>query len=164
MTSVATGIIRILKLIRSATRSVKTELTNFKCRIEADRMRKALLVAIAAISISAVSPAAAEELDGEAIRDLVAGKTVYLRSYGLELPLRYGADGVVSGDISGISMARMFAPREKGKWWVDGRQLCQQWTSWYDGKTLCFTIRKTGERSISWTRQDGFSGKARIEG
>ncbi len=127
-------------------------------------MRTALFVALAAVWVSAGSPAVAEDLDGEAIRDLVAGKTVYLRNYGLELPLRYRADGVVSGDISGLSIARMFAPKEQGRWWVDGQRLCQQWTSWYDGKVLCFTIRKTGERSISWTRQDGFSGKARIEG
>jgi hypothetical protein len=127
-------------------------------------MWKTILVALAAVWVSAGSPAVAEDLDGEAIRDLVAGKTVYLRSYGLELPLRYRADGVVSGDISGLSIARMFAPKEQGRWWVDGQRLCQQWTSWYDGKVLCFTIRKTGERSISWTRQDGYSGKARIEG
>jgi hypothetical protein len=143
---------------------VLTEHINSNGRIEADRMRTALFVALAAVWVSAGSPAVAEDLDGEAIRDLVAGKTVYLRNYGLELPLRYRADGVVSGDISGLSIARMFAPKEQGRWWVDGQRLCQQWTSWYDGKVLCFTIRKTGERSISWTRQDGFSGKARIEG
>jgi len=127
-------------------------------------MRKHLLAAVAAIAASVGSAALAQDLDADGIRDLVSGKTVYLRSYGLELPLRYSANGVVSGDISGISVARMFAPREQGKWWVEGRELCQQWTSWYDGKVLCFTIRKTGERNIAWTRRDGLSGKARIAG
>jgi hypothetical protein len=128
-------------------------------------MRKEMVAACVMVGLgTALLPASAQELEGEAIRELVSGKTVHLRSYGLEMPLRYGTNGVVSGDISGISIARMFAPKEQGKWWIEGRQLCQQWKSWYEGKTLCFTIRKTGERSISWTRQDGFSGEARIDG
>lgn len=128
-------------------------------------MRKQIFSACVVIGAAAgIAPVMAQEMEGEAIRDLVSDKTVHLRSYGLEMPLRYGANGIVSGDISGISVARMFAPKEQGKWWIEGRQLCQQWKSWYEGKTLCFTIRKTGERSISWTRQDGFSGSARIDG
>jgi hypothetical protein len=102
-------------------------------------------------------------LDGEAVRALVGGKRVLLKTpYGVELPLRYGADGSVEGDVSGIALASMFAPRETGRWWIDGNQLCQQWPSWYDGKALCFTVTQTGERSIAWVRQDGLSGTARI--
>lgn len=115
--------------------------------------------------VLAALPARADTLDGGAVRDLVAGRTVHLSTpYGIELPLRYRADGVVSGDISGFRLARMFAPKEEGRWWVDGQRLCQQWKSWYDGKTLCFTIRKTGQSTIAWTRQDGYSGTARIGG
>ncbi|MDZ7602714.1 MAG: hypothetical protein U1A06_15185, partial [Hoeflea sp.] len=56
----------------------------------------ALLVGLWAV------PAAAEQLAGNGIRDFVAGKTVLLSTpYGIELPLRYGSDGVVAGDISG---------------------------------------------------------------
>lgn len=77
---------------------------------------------------------------------------------------RYGADGQVTGDASGFKLAGMFAPKETGKWWVEGEKLCQKWQSWYDGKTLCFTVRRTGKAFISWTRDDGLSGTARIEG
>jgi hypothetical protein len=126
------------------------------------------VLAVAALVVSglcALSPARAEQLEGDQIRGLVAGKTVLLSTpYGLELPLRYRANGVVAGDVSGFTLAKMFAPKEEGRWWVDGSRLCQQWKSWYDGKTLCFTIRKTGDRTIDWVRQDGYSGSARIEG
>lgn len=126
--------------------------------------RLALLWSLLATLLWAM-PASAEQLSGDRIRDVVAGKTVLLSTpYGIELPLRYRSDGVVAGDISGFTLARIFSPKEEGRWWVDRQNLCQQWTSWYDGKTLCFTIRKTGERTISWTRQDGLKGTARIRG
>ncbi len=61
-------------------------------------------------------------------------------------------------------MAKMLAPKETGSWWVKGPKLCQKWKSWYDGKTLCFTINKTGKSTISWKRDDGLAGTARIRG
>lgn len=128
-------------------------------------LRPSSVPAAVVAAFCATAPAAAEPIAGKAIRDTVAGKTVLLSTpYGFEIPLRYRADGVVAGDISGVTLARMFAPKEEGKWWIDGRRLCQQWTSWYDGKVLCFTLARTGERTIAWTRQDGLTGTARIRG
>lgn len=122
-------------------------------------------IAVAAFLIAFNASAAAQPLSGDGIKTLVSGKRVYLSTpYGLEFPLRYGADGRVSGDASGFKLAGMFAPKETGKWWVEGEKLCQKWPSWYDGKTLCFTVRQKGKASISWTRDDGLSGTARIEG
>jgi hypothetical protein len=121
-------------------------------------------LAVAMLAHLAV-PAAAAPVTGEGLRKLVAGRTVHLSTpYGIELPLRYQRDGRVSGDISGFRLARLFAPRETGRWWVDNDRLCQQWQSWYEGKTFCFTIRTAGEGRIRWIRDDGYSGSARIEG
>jgi hypothetical protein len=123
------------------------------------------LSAIAAAVGLLAAGAQAEELDADGIRSLIAGKKVYLATpYGLELPLRYDAGGAVQGDVSGFTLARMFTPRETGRWWVDGGRLCQQWPTWYDGKSFCFTIRQTGDATISWTRDDGLQGTARITG
>lgn len=105
----------------------------------------------------------AENLSGDAIKKLVGGKHVYLSTpYGLEFPLHYRPNGKVSGDASGFSMASMLAPKENGSWWVTKTKLCQKWPTWYDGRTICFTIRKTGAGSIAWTRDDGLKGTARI--
>lgn len=124
--------------------------------------RKALTIAL---TVSIATSAVAQTLEGSDIESLIGDKRVFLSTpYGLELPLRYSVGGEVSGDISGFSMASMFAPSETGRWWVDGAQLCQQFPTWYDGKTFCFAIEQTGERSISWTRDDGLEGTARIEG
>lgn len=109
--------------------------------------------------------AGAQGVSGEALSALVAGKKVFLSTpYGLEFPLRYDADGKVTGDASRFTLARMFAPRETGRWWVDGEKLCQKWPSWYDGRTFCFSVRVTGPGRIAWVRDDGFSGTARIDG
>lgn len=107
--------------------------------------------------------AAAEQLDGPKIKKLIAGETVRLNTpFGIDLPLRYRTDGVVVGDVSGISAARMFAPREEGRWWIEDNSLCQKWPSWYKGRQFCFKITTLGERRISWLRDDGARGTARI--
>ena len=109
-------------------------------------------------------PALADALSGASIKTLVGGKRVLLSTpYGAELPLQYKTNGTVNGDVSNFSMAAMFAPKESGKWWIDGDKLCQKWPTWYKGKTICFTIDQTGASTIKWTRDDGQSGTARIE-
>lgn len=130
-------------------------------------VRRFLLMPAFAFSacLSIAGIASAQELDADGIREVISGKRVYLATpYGVELPLIYKSNGEVEGDVSGISLASMFTPRETGKWWVEGSSLCQQWPTWYDGKALCFTLRQTGENTLSWVRRDGLSGTARIAG
>lgn len=107
----------------------------------------------------------AEQLAGNQLKQFVNGKRVFLATpFGGEFPLNYKSTGVVTGDGTALGLGKFFAPTESGRWWVKGENLCQQWPTWYDGKTTCFQIRKTGERSLNWVRDDGRSGKARIEG
>lgn len=123
----------------------------------------ASITSLAAL-IGVTSHSIAEPLSGDAVKKLVSGKQVYLSTpYGVELLLQYRADGAVRGDVSGISVASLFAPRETGKWWIARNQLCQQWPTWYDSRQFCFTIEQRGENSISWRRDDGLRGTARIE-
>ena len=89
-------------------------------------------------------------ISGEEIKSLIGGKRVYLSTpLRIELPLFYKSDGTVVGNLSGFSMARMFAPKEAGRWWVEGARICQKWPTWYKGKQFCFTISKTGENKIA---------------
>ena len=128
-------------------------------------MIRTLAVAVAATGIWSAAGVAQEPVSGSGLEQLVSGKRVYLATpYGGEFPLIYNTDGTVTGDGSELGLARFFAPRETGRWWVDGNNLCQQFPTWYDGKVSCFTIEKTGEASITWVRDDGQSGTARIEG
>jgi hypothetical protein len=53
-------------------------------------------------------------------------------------------------------------PTDKGRWWVSGNKLCQQWQEWYKGRTFCFTVAKLSSDRIRWVRDDGKSGVARL--
>lgn len=125
--------------------------------------RAALASALLSTLSLTAGVAAAEQLDGPEIKKMIAGRTVLLSTpFGIALPLRYRTDGVVVGDVSGISAASMFTPKEEGRWWVTDDSLCQKWPSWYKGRQFCFKITSLGERRISWLRDDGASGTARI--
>lgn len=125
------------------------------------RVKSALFLAVTAALTTTL--ARADQLDGPEIRSLITGKTVRLSTpLGISLPLRYGSNGAVAGDISGFSMASMFAPKEEGRWWIDKDRLCQKWPSWYKGRTFCFTITKLDANRISWLRDDGATGTAAI--
>ena len=114
-------------------------------------------------AVSLTGPAAAEALKGSELKSLVSGKRIYLKTpFGGEFPLYYQTSGAVSGDGSALGLGKFMAPKETGKWWVDGQNLCQQWPTWYDGKKTCFTVEKTGPTTINWLRDDGKSGTARI--
>jgi hypothetical protein len=100
----------------------------------------------------------------DSVRALIAGKRVYLSiPLGGEFPLHYQASGRVIGDGSAVGLSRFFAPRETGEWWVSDGQLCQRFPTWYEGRVHCFQLRPTSETKLRWRRDDGYSGRARIQ-
>ena len=124
-------------------------------------------LALCAIAGMAALPASAqaEQLAGPAIKDTINGKRIYLATpFGGEFPLYYKTNGQVTGDGTALGLGRYLAPRETGRWFVDGNRLCQQFPTWYRGRVNCFTLRKTGETTLRWRRDDGYSGRARIDG
>lgn len=129
-------------------------------------MKKSILAISALAIVMSVSlvphHAAAKALNGDEIKALVNGKNVALKTRFGTFPLRYNTNGNVSGDGSALGLAKFFSPKETGKWWIQGSQLCQQWPSWYDGKTLCFKIEKLAGNQIKWLRNDGATGTATI--
>ncbi len=130
-------------------------------------LKTVIATAAAALSLSAPLMAAAAEttLSGEALRQAVSGKTVYLKISGFELPIQYSARGTMKGNMSTVAaaFARGDGSSDSGKWWVAGDQLCQKWTSWMDGNTYCYKLSQNGS-AVRWVRHDGRSGTARIGG
>lgn len=128
------------------------------------RISKLVLLPAAAVAVlSATAPVSAETLSGSDIKNLVNGKRIYLKvPLGGEFPLYYQTNGRVSGDGSSLGLGKYLAPKETGKWFVRGNELCQQFPTWYKGEVSCFTLQKTGETSLRWRRDDGYSGRARI--
>ena len=118
-------------------------------------------VALALAALAA--PAAAEKLQGAALKSFISGKRIYLAvPLGGEIPLTYRPGGVVDGSGEAAGLGRYMTPKDKGRWWVSGDKLCQKWQQWYGGKTFCFTVTKVADNRIRWVRDDGKSGIARL--
>ncbi|KPB01361.1 hypothetical protein [Ahrensia marina] len=129
------------------------------------RNRIAAIVGILGITLTSNYVNAGEQLSGAELKNFVSGKRVYLKiRLGGEFPLEYRSNGQVTGDGTKTGLGKYFAPKETGKWFVDGEKLCQQFPTWYKGRVSCFTIEKTGQTTLNWTRDDGYSGTARISG
>jgi hypothetical protein len=134
-------------------------------------MFKTTLIALATFATLALgaplpeTAAAEAALAGNVLRKTVSGKTVYLKISGFELPIRYSAGGSMTGSMSTVAaaLARGDGASDRGTWWISGDQLCQRWTSWMDGKSYCYKLTLRG-KAVSWLRNDGRSGTARIGG
>ena len=129
-------------------------------------MKIGVWVVAAGLALPATaSVAEPAQLAGDELRQAVSGKTVYLNISGFELPINYAANGRMSGKMSTVaaSFSRGDGAQDRGKWWVANDQLCQQWTSWMDGKAYCYRLTRDGA-TVRWVRNDGRSGTARIGG
>jgi len=126
----------------------------------------ALLLA-AGLTLTANSALGAEsgKLVGDELKQAIVGKTVYLNVSGFELPIRYAANGRMTGKMGTVaaSFSRGDGASDSGKWWVADDQLCQKWTSWMDSKQYCYKLTRKGA-TVRWVRNDGRSGTARIGG
>lgn len=127
-------------------------------------MRVAGLFGVAVICGVATAPSLAADLKGQDIKSAISGKRVVLSSVGFEFPLFYNNNGRVTGDGSAVGLSKFFAPKETGSWWVADNQLCQKFPTWYKGQTYCFTLQMTGPNKLSWQRNDGYTGSAKISG
>jgi hypothetical protein len=102
-------------------------------------------------------------MNGQEIRDRIAGKRVYLAiPLGGEFPLHYKTNGTVDGSGEAVGLGKYMQPKDSGRWWIAGERLCQQWQSWYEGREFCFTLTDAGPQRLQWTRDDGLTGRARI--
>ena len=121
-----------------------------------------ITLAVFSVFAFAVLPVRATELDGDKIKETISGRKVVLSTMGFDFPLFYAANGQVTGDGTEVGLAKYFTPKETGRWWVENNKLCQQFPTWYKGRTWCFDLKKVDDKRLTWIRDDGFRGKARI--
>lgn len=126
---------------------------------------KSLSIPVLAASMTAAFPALAEPLTATDIQSEIIGKRIYLATpFGGEFPLNYLPTGEVNGDGQALGLGRFIQPEDVGRWWIDGDRLCQQFQVWYDGEAMCFDLAWIGPSQLSWVRNNGETGTARIEG
>ena len=128
-----------------------------------DKSMKSATVVVLSLAMFLPITAQADVLNPTQIKQTVVGKRFLLATrFGIEFPLVYKSNGSVAGDGSGTGLGKFFAPKETGKWWIKGRELCQKFPTWYDGRTQCFTLEKIGRGKFKWQTKDGRSGIARV--
>jgi hypothetical protein len=119
----------------------------------------------AAIIMVAAGAALAQEsssqMDSDALRKAVAGRTVHLSTPLGSLPINYRTDGTMSASAGSLA-PYTGSERDRGRWWVVADKLCQRWNMWLDAKSYCFRLRQQDGRTVHWTRSDGVSGLATI--
>ena len=120
------------------------------------------IVALGALLFATHVAAEGAELNGDALRELVAGAVVEIDTpLDVKVPLRYSHEGRVTGEAPSSLAYILGAPKDIGRWWVAADRLCHRWTRWFDGAVHCLRITQDGSR-ISWRRDDGESGTATI--
>jgi hypothetical protein len=127
-------------------------------------MKLGTVLAVGLLAMPIAAQAAEDgALAGDALREAIVGKTVYLSISGFELPIRYLANGRMRGSMGAVaaSFSRGDGSSDSGKWWVENDQLCQKWTTWMDGVAYCYKLTRNGEQ-VTWVRNDGKTGTARI--
>jgi hypothetical protein len=128
-------------------------------------MKRFFIAAIlAGVATTTAHAATQETLSGAELRKAVAGKTVYLSSSGIVLPISYRSNGTMRGQLKAFAAALVGGqPVDSGRWWIANDQLCQKWKRWLDGKSYCYKLTRNGQ-NVVWVRNDGRSGAARIGG
>ncbi len=117
-----------------------------------------MILAGAALPAMAEGPMKAADIQ----RDII-GRRIYLAApLGGELPLHYQRSGVVDGSGEAVGLGKWLKPNDSGKWWIAGDRLCQKFTTWYDGKQMCFNLKRVSDNSVFWQRDNGETGTARI--
>jgi hypothetical protein len=111
---------------------------------------------------SPVAFAGGAALSGNDLHAMVAGKTVYVQSPLGEIPIKYGANGTLSGRTQLALLDGEETTADHGRWWVSGDRLCMKWNNWMQGQTYCFAMHKMGRSLVRWQRNDGKTGTARI--
>ena len=103
---------------------------------------------------TAVAQESQGQMDNDALRRAVAGRTVHLATPLGSLPIKYRLDGTMSGSAGSLA-SYTGSERDRGRWWVVADKLCQRWN-------ICFRLRQQDGSTVHWTRNDGVSGVATI--
>ncbi len=113
--------------------------------------------------LAAATAAAAEpvELTTQTIRMTFSGSLLHLDTpAGTVIPVRFGKDGLVSGE-AGVLASVLGAAHDRGRWWAERDQLCVKWFRWFEAKPRCVSVRLDGTH-IYWRGQEERSGTGTI--
>lgn len=122
------------------------------------------IAAVCAGTLVSVSQAYAQQqtaLDAIGLVETFTDVTVSFKTpLGVDLPVRFHGDRSLSGN-SGRIARHLGSESDGGRWWTEGSQLCQKWNVWFDSKTTCVIIFRSGDQ-IVWQGHNGRTGLGQI--
>lgn len=120
-----------------------------------------LLTTIICMIAATAAVAEPARLDTQALKSTFTGALVEMDTpAGTVIPVRFGKDGLVSGE-AGVLASVLGAAHDRGRWWAANDELCVKWFRWFEAKTRCVSLRKDGTR-IYWSGEEGRSGTGTI--
>ena len=120
--------------------------------------RVGLLGVLCATGAAFAEPA---PITGKSISETFTGASIILDTpLGTKLPVKYGANGLISGEAGGLAFF-LGSATDRGRWWVADDKLCHKWFKWFDAEVQCLRLRRDGER-LFWSRDDGKTGTATL--
>lgn len=118
----------------------------------------AIFVCVLPASLAVAEPA---RLSDDAIKETLAGAALEFDSpLGITVPVRFGTDGLVSGETTALA-AVLGAAKDRGRWWVKDGKLCSKWFRWFDAEVRCAVVSSEGDRMF-FASDDGKNGTATI--
>lgn len=115
-------------------------------------MYKTAFIAAAAF-FAALSGASAGDtfLPGNELRELLNNRQVAFSGKGISGTTVYGADGQARTEL-------MLGITDEGSWWIDGDQVCTQWSFLRGGRADCFYVERSEKNT--YQTSSGFTVRA----
>ncbi len=119
------------------------------------------IAAFFTLSLNAQAKSSAISMSAAKMKMSLPGTILHFNTpIGSIVSIKYKDKGAMTGRAPSLAFY-LGSNSDRGRWWVQGRKLCQKWRIWFDKKTRCFRIRMKGN-TVYWTDSDGDTGTARI--
>ena len=96
------------------------------------------------------SPWKGRAFTGNEIKPALAGMTAYgITRNGLRIRVKWQKMGGLAGEV--LNNFSNPPRKDRGKWWVQGNQLCRQYSKWYSGQPLCGALKQDGDEYLIYS-------------
>lgn len=113
------------------------------------------------VSGTSAAFAAPVQLDGGGLKTTLNGALIEMDTpLGTKIPVRFGLDGLVSGEAGDLAPL-LGSARDRGRWWIDGDRICSKWFRWFDAEPQCLSVQQDGTR-LFWREDGGKTGTATL--
>lgn len=122
-------------------------------------LRPFLIVSL--VSSTTAAFAAPAKLTGAELKAQFNGALIEMDTpLGTKIPVRFGTDGLVSGEAGDLAPL-LGSAKDRGRWWIEGDRICSKWFRWFDAEPQCLSVQQDGSR-LFWQEVGGKTGTATL--